>query len=291
MTPSRHRAAHAMQQDLTRRQFLNRLAALGAGGLIARRSAATETPSLPSIRLGRLNISRLILDADPFDGQGHASYLVCKAMKQFYTDQQIARTLDEAAALGVTAVVGTARDVWPEFYPRYLQQGGKLKTWIAQAEGKSGGIAGSAAGLPRKGAHAVFIHPRITDRVYRAGRWDTFETWFRSMRETGALTGIATGIPAALAVYAKRTPADFYLLTFEGRADDYPEDWEPGLEAVRQIEQPVILHKLLDPLGHNAEEILRFVLDRVNPKDPICLGVFPKENPRQLQHYRNLLAA
>jgi uncharacterized protein YecT (DUF1311 family) len=55
-------------------------------------------------------------------------------MKEYYTDEKIMETLEQAAAEGITAVVGPPYERWQKLFKAYLDRGGKLRIWIAQPD-------------------------------------------------------------------------------------------------------------------------------------------------------------
>src|SRR5512135_1796039 len=112
-----------------------------AGGFPGSRPAAfggtqvsAAPPSLPTVRLGALEVSRFILGSNPFWGYSHKSAALDEEMKRFHTDERIMQILDEAAECGVTAVASPPQERWTSFYPRYLEKGGRLKIWISQCD-------------------------------------------------------------------------------------------------------------------------------------------------------------
>ena len=98
-----------MSEELSRRRFLKDTALL-AGAMAAMHSvdgvaATAQAPAaMPKIRLGHVEVSRLILGTNPFFGYAHRDGDAGRQMKDYYTDQRIMQVLDEAADLGVTAV-------------------------------------------------------------------------------------------------------------------------------------------------------------------------------------------
>ena len=88
-------------QDTSRRDFLRVAAAVpvalaAAQGTLAGEPAApspAEEPKLPQIRLGQHSVSRLICGANCFSGGSHLSVFVNHQMREYYTPEQILKTL------------------------------------------------------------------------------------------------------------------------------------------------------------------------------------------------------
>src|SRR5512137_2707722 len=124
-----------MRGGMKRREFLKTGAALGLGGVTAKwplRPAAAGPAALPTVRLGTLEVSRLILGSNPFWGYSHKSAALDEEMRRYHTDERIIQILDEAASCGLTAVASPPEERWTKLWARYRAGGGRLKTWIAQ---------------------------------------------------------------------------------------------------------------------------------------------------------------
>src|SRR5690349_2305438 len=87
------------------------LGGAAAAGTFA--AARMPTDKLPAIRLGSMEVSRILLGSNPFFGFSHTSAELDSAMREYFTDQRITALLDEAAGLGITAVVAPV-------YPRWI---------------------------------------------------------------------------------------------------------------------------------------------------------------------------
>ena len=137
------------RRPLTRRRFLTDTAVAAAATAAIRASDAGAEPTaggkLPTISLGKLKVSRLILGSNPFFGFAHRGKGLGAKMKAYYTDQRIMTVLDEAADMGITAVAAPVYDRWIKLFAAYLAKGGKLKTWIAQPDPPGGEMSKAIA--------------------------------------------------------------------------------------------------------------------------------------------------
>jgi len=120
-----------MQPDLPRRDFVKQTALLGAAAAALRavgnaRAAEQQPGELPKIRLGNLEVSRLILGSNPFFGYAHQPGDIGRQMVEYYTDARITEVLTQAADSGITAVAAPPEQRWIKLFNRYLDQGGKL---------------------------------------------------------------------------------------------------------------------------------------------------------------------
>ena len=87
---------------------------------------------LPSVDFCGLNVTRLILGANPFGGFSHQTRERDDEMRSYYTPDRILETWERAEAAGINTMVtnnGTPNVM--EAVRRYIGQGGRLQ-WIAQ---------------------------------------------------------------------------------------------------------------------------------------------------------------
>ena len=90
----------------TRRGFLKSMGLLPAAWSAARlagpASAASPEPgTLPQIPFGKHSMSRLVCGANPFNAGSHLSVFVNHEMRQYYTPEQILKTLRRCQEAGI----------------------------------------------------------------------------------------------------------------------------------------------------------------------------------------------
>jgi len=61
------------------------------------------------------------------------------------------------------------------------------------------------------------------------------------------------------------------------------EDRCKAVEAIAQIEKPVVGYKILGAGRFPAAESLAFALKHLRARDGLCVGVFPRDNPNQIR--------
>ena len=83
----------------SRRRFLESTAGLAAGLTSAKGSAAA--PVLPTIRLGKYEVSRLIIGANPFYGYSHFNRLLSQRMVEWGTSERICEVLGQCELNGI----------------------------------------------------------------------------------------------------------------------------------------------------------------------------------------------
>jgi hypothetical protein len=265
-----------------RRRFLQLL--LGSAAAAVRSAdevlAATLPPGqLPQIRLGELDVSRLILGSNPFFGFAHGNPQASpKEMTSYYTDERVMAVLDGAAEQGITAVWTPCYDRWVRLWNKYQERGGKLKIWIGQPDPGADQMKQHITTAAKNGAKAICIQGMRVDEQMETKRFDVLRDWLELIKSFGLPAGMAThGAMTHLLAEEKGLPTDFYHQTLY-RPDTYERHGlEESLATIEKIEKPVIAYKALGAGRFLPEDALPTIFKRLRPKDGICLGMFPKK--------------
>jgi len=279
-----------IEEKMDRRDFMRQgsllSAALAAMGLPQPVRGATPIgPTLPTIKLGQLEVSRLILGSNPFYGFSHQSKELSREMVAYYTDARIAALLDAAANHGITAVASPPYERWIRLFSNYLERGGKLRTWIAQPDGKPSRMKDEIAAAVEGGAKVVFVQGARVDAQFAAGNLDVVGDWIEHIKGLGVPAGMASHGPDVHLEAEKRGfPTDFYFQCFYNPRQGYrEEDRQKAIAAIRQIAKPVVGYKILAAGRTGAAEGFEFAFRHLRDKDGVCVGMFPKRDPDQIE--------
>jgi hypothetical protein len=281
-----------MNPELSRRTFLKDTALL-AGAAAAMRSldaaAATATKpwSMPTIRLGNVEVSRLILGSNPFYGYAHRDGDIGRQMVEYYTDERILAVLDQAAELGVTAVAVGPLPRWLALYKEYVRRGGKL-IWIAQPHGSAKGMKREIDTCAKAGAKACFIQGHRVEEQFDQKAYDVVRGWVAHAKNLGMAAGMASHRPETHLIAEKLGFAtDFYFQCFF-RVDQHPENYalecrEKAMATIRAITtKPVVAYKILGAARLEPKEAFAYAFKNIAAKDGVCVGIYNKDKPDML---------
>lgn len=293
----------------SRRELLNQMllvsgaaaAVHSCGGLLA---GSPPPGQLPQIKLGALEVSRLILGSNPFWGFAHRNPQATDVeMKAYYTDEQIMAVLDAAAAQGITAVWSPSYPRWINLWNKYRGQGGKLKIWIGQPDAYGEPLSNQRDAIPRimrdhitaaakNGAKAICVQGAQVESQFRAGRFDVLRDWLELIKSFGLPAGLAAHDPRVhLSAEEKGLPTDFYHQCLFRSVDNAPQGLEASLgpletslATIEKIAKPVIAYKVLCAGRILPKDAFPYVLSRLKPKDGMCVGVFPKKKDESAEN-------
>ena len=282
-----------MNEELSRRGFLKETALLGAAAMAMRAAdaagAAETTPAgLPKIRLGNVEISRLILGSNPFFGYAHQPGNAGQKMAEYFTDERIMDVMDQAAALGVTTVTSPPSTRWIALFNRYLDRGGKLRVWIAQPHGSAKKMKEEITTAAKGGAKAAFVQGHKVEEQFEQGKMDVLRGWMEHIKSLGMAAGMASHRPDIHPEAEKANfPTDFYFQCFF-RVDKHPECYDlecrdKACETIRSItKKPVIAYKILGAGRLPIEEAFSYAFRHLAAKDGVCVGIYNQNKPGML---------
>jgi hypothetical protein len=290
---------------MKRREFLRAGAAVAVGGTAAvhgaqawaavRRQAPT---GLPTVRLGTLEVSRLILGSNPFWGYSHKSAQLDEEMRRFHTDERIVQILDEAASCGVTAVASPPEERWRNLWNRYIAGGGKLKLWISQCHGDPGQMFAEIDRSVAAGAAAVFIQGARVEEQFAKGNFDLLRRWIEHIKGAGLPAGAAAHWPEVHPELERRGfPTDFYYQCMynASKTSDYsPAEREKAAATIALLKKPVVAYKILAAGRLSAAEGFEYAFGHIRRKDGVCVGIYAEraiDQIRQNATYTEMLTA
>ena len=282
-----------------RRDFLKTVAAVPVA-MAAARFAAGESappaaqPKLPEIRLGKHSISRLICGSNPFGAGSHLSVFVNHAMREYYTPEQILKTLRRCEDAGITC--WQAGDGHCDLYRRHVDGGGKMRL-IAIAAGDSAGIRK----LADAGCIGIAHHGETTDGLFKSGKIAEMQDYLKRVRDAGLAVGVSTHMPDVVdTVESKGWDVDYYMTCVYERhrgeedlkkllgqapipvGEVYlPLDPPRMFKAMRQTKRPCLAFKILAAgrLSERpdwVERAFRETLESVKPGDGVIIGIYDR---------------
>lgn len=292
-----------MRDNLNRRRFLQQSvllsSAVGAGLSLEEEALLAEQKegappnaipksltSLPTGRIGKLAITRLICGGNLIAGFAHSRDLiyVSELLRRYFTDAKVLETLELCEANGINTTILRLDDDTLRILKAYWKdRGGKIQ-WIAQVEIKESELASQIQQAVDHGAVGVFTHGGIGDDLVRKGRVDVLGKAVDLIHQHGVIAGVAGH---ALAVPQACTKAglnvDFYMKTFNskrywsaGPKEQHDSVWEESPEDtiafMQESDKPWIAYKVLGAGAIHPREGFQYAFN--NGADFVCAGMF-----------------
>jgi hypothetical protein len=243
--------------------------------------------SLPKIRIGDHEVSRLIVGGNPFSGNSHQSAQMSRDMRDYYTNEKIKETLRECEKLGINTIQARGDNHIMRMLNEYWNEGGKLQ-WIAQTASERASIPANIGQIASCGAIACYHHGSKTDALFREGKLDSVKDMLAVIKDKGMPAGLGTHDPEVIR-YAEDNgfDADFYMMAFYNlskRGEVYlPEDREAACEVIRQVDRPVLAFKIMAAGRNDPREAFKYAYENIKPIDAVVVGIFTKYHPNQVR--------
>jgi len=303
-----------------RRQFLRTVGGLpvvlAAGGSLtggqasaAANSSSVDQQALPQIQLGPYSISRLICGANCFNGGSHLSVFVNRAMKEYYTEEQIFRTLSRCQEVGINCWQDGLGNL--DMYGRFVDRGLQMR-FIALAAGDPANIDR----LKQGGCVAIAHHGEVTDQMFKRGELDKAQDFLKRVRDAGLVVGVSTHMPDVVdAIESKGWDLDYYMTCVYQRhrskedlekllgqapipvGEVYlPNDPPRMFQAIQQTRRTCLAFKILaagrlSDRSQWVENAFQQTFTGIKPSDGVIVGIYdrysdqPAENAGYVQRF------
>jgi len=271
----------------SRRSFLATVAAAGA-------SAATETPSLPTITLGKHEVTRLIAGYNPIGGYSHSVPKLSALMKNWFTPERTLEYIQSCERNGINTWQASIDKKCFDALRTAWDKGSKMK-WICLMRDVDAAQWKEIIDLK---PIAVVHHGESTDRLFNNGEEGDIRDFLKKAHDHGVLAGVSSHRPMNIAkIEDSNWEQDFYMTCFhEIRRDqekvkeglgDMPIDelylqGDPArmTAVVRKVSKPCLGFKIL-AAGRacnnraSLEKAFAFAFQNIKKTDGVIVGMFP----------------
>ena len=296
MDASQPNRSHASQG---RRTFLQQAGAAPLAATVGLGASAAEPQpdaALPQVQLGPHRLSRLICGANPFNGGSHLSTFVNRQMKEYYSPDQILKTLRRCQEVGINTWQAGGGNV--ELYRRFREAGGEMHFLSIEADR---GDDQNLKRLADVGAIACAHHGEVTDRLFKSGQIDKVHDFLKKIRDHGLQVGVSTHMPDVVdTIESKGWDLDFYMTCVYERhrsAEDLeallgqapipvgevylPKDPPRMYESIQATKRPCLAFKILaagrlSDRRHWVEQAFREAYTSIKPSDGVIVGIYDR---------------
>ena len=300
----------------TRRDFLQSSVALAMGvmgGTAAARAASVEAPQnttaqgsgpaaeaaaiqVPKMKFGSVEIGRLVLGCNPFNGGAHFNRTYSSIMGDWYTPEKVCEVMHRANAYGINAFQYSNAGHCPENWDKFKAEGGKMHLIAGDSSDRD-----PATVVADLKPHAFHRQGEVVDVAFRNGKMDTVREWCKRVRDTGVLTGVATHKPEVIALIEEQGwDVDYFAGCVYNRTRS-DEEWRKVLNG-ELLEMPREIYIQSDPArmfkvmrqspkhcfafkilaagrvaDSGVEQAFRTAFTSIKPIDGVFVGMFPRD--------------
>jgi hypothetical protein len=304
-----------------RREFLKRFSrtmaasvAAWAPNALGENASVSLALPLPTLRLGKHRITRLVVGSNPISGYSYLGPIMDQHMREYFTPERITGFLWQCEQEGIT--VHQCSKVEPmEPIVRSLRARGSRMQFICLHAGGPERLAPKEV-VKRIHPIAIVHHGGVTDRLFREGKSDQVRDFVKRVRDAGVLAGVSAHNPDCIKRIADEDwPVDLFMTCFYylTRTPEEKKEMPPIVteqigypfycsdpvtmtEVVRQVKQPCLGFKILAggrkcTKSKTVEAAFQFAFDHIKPSDGVIVGLYPRfqdqisDNARYTRQY------
>ncbi|NRA36727.1 MAG: hypothetical protein HRU15_01185 [Planctomycetes bacterium] len=239
---------------------------------------------LPHVDFCGLQLSRLVIGANPFGGYSHQNPERDKAMRDFHNVKEILETWRQAQEAGITGMVTNNETPHVlEALEEYFADGteGKLQ-WIAQVNhNRNPNMIDAIDEAVRIGCKAMFIHGGVVDNLFKEKDEATIRKWVTHAQSHNIPVGTAGHTPVVHDWINSLDLVDFHAVCFfdcgsvhnqEGEKFNL-EDVTKAVSCIQRISKPCIGYKIMGAGRIDAKMAFQYAFDNIKSGDIVNVGM------------------
>jgi hypothetical protein len=238
---------------------------------------------LPTVDFCGLQVTRLIIGANPFGGFSHQSKERDAEMIAYHTPARIRETWRRAEAVGInTMITNNETPHVVQTVREYLAAGGPLQ-WVGQlsARGFDHDMNAAVDDAVAIGAKAYYFHGGYMDQFYSTRDEKTLRAWVEHARKHGLPIGAAGHAPETHYWIDSLNLVDFHVVCFfncgslhSGKGNRFKlADVFPAVECIRRLRKPCIAYKILGAGRIDPVMAFEFAFAGIKPGDVVNVGM------------------
>jgi len=248
-----------------------------------------------SVRLGGVDVSRMVIGGNPFSGFSHQGPERDREMIHYYTSERIMDALRKAEAAGINTFFGRSDRHVMRLLTEYWDRGGRIQ-WFAQTASELADPLRAIRDAASVGAKGVYIHGGETDFWHAQGNWDLFRRALDTMRECGVVAGFAGHRLEIHEWVRDNLKPDFQICSYYDptprtasphHVSGAEEKWDDGhrdrmVALIKTIPWPVAHYKVFAGGNKPVDAGFRFLAGSMRAGDLVCVGHYLGDNPNMI---------
>lgn len=237
---------------------------------------------LPRTRIGKVEVTRMIIGSNTFHGFSHFSAARSNWMKEYFTREKTYELLESCTNLGMNAVVSGLREDFYDILQELERNTGHHIVWICTPGGNTAkDVEPGVRWCADHGVEICMPHQMYTDNnlIPAQNRIEGAEEVLGLIRSLGMEPGWSTHRPETIVVSdAAGYDVEAYIQPFNsiGFLCSVETDWVARV--IRRTPKPVICIKPLGAGRIMPPTGLGFVYEHLKPIDTVCIGMLsPQE--------------
>jgi hypothetical protein len=286
----------------TRRTFLKQTAGLAAGvaALASAESTAAaraDTRLLPTVKLGKHAVTRLIIGGNPIYGHSHFNKLLSEHQKSWHTPERVVELLRHCEKAGLNTWQNSYAERTLKDLDRYREAGGTMQ-WLCLGKPDWDQRPERVEEAARRKPIGIAPHGALAEKLHRQNKLNVLTTLLKRIRDTGVQVGLSAHNPAVIELAEEKGwDVDYYMccLYYLTRPrDEYhkllgphlplgeiylPTDPPRMFKVIKAARKPCLVYKVLAAgrrVGNPVEvrQCFQTALKNIKPTDALIVGMY-----------------
>jgi hypothetical protein len=301
---------HELCYRQDRRGFLKQLtagamaAAVGVQAGLGRAAAAEDGPQeiqyvsgvMPTIKLGKYTVSRLVVGNNPLDGISHSTRNLSNHMREYYTVERMIEFLTRCEKLGINTWQAEYKEKIGKALQAIRDKGSRMQVMYLSADHpRAKPLKEQLSTKPI----AIVHHGGVTDRMFRLNKHEKVHDYVKRIKDGGVMAGVSAHNPDCIKyVEDKGWEVDFYMCCayqvtrpgeqIKAKLGTVPlgepflaNDRNEMTTMVRQVPRPCLLFKILAAGrlcgdDRSVENAFKYAFANIKKTDAVIVGMYPR---------------
>jgi hypothetical protein len=293
-----------LSSSTTRRHFLQQAASLAAGAAVVSELAqsshaalATNEPLLPTIKLGKHDVTRLIIGGNPIYGYSHFNRILSQYQTAWHTPERVVELLKHCAAKGINTWQNSFAERTLSDLDRFRAAGGKMN-WLLLGKPDWDKNPHFIVEAAKRKPIGISPHGALGERLLREKKLDVLTDLLKRIRDQGVLVGLSAHNPALIelaeekgwdvdyymcCLYYLTRPREEFQKLLGGQmplGEIYLQDDPPKMfKVIQSTRKPCLAYKLL-AAGRRIESAgqvrtaFETAFKNIKPTDAVIVGMY-----------------
>ena len=311
-TPDRNPFSEGDLASTSRRRFLKQTVGLAAGAAmgaelppraLGANTSGTVSPAavLPTVKLGRHEVTRLIIGGNPIYGYSHFNRILSEYQTAWHTPERVIELLQQAEAKGLNTWQNSYAERTLSDLERYRAAGGKMH-WLCLGKPDWDQNPRFIDDAAKHSPIGIAPHGALGEKLHRQNKLGVLKDLLKRIRDQGVLVGLSAHDPALIEVCEEQGwDVDYYMccLYYLTRPRDefqkllggelpvgeiYLASDPPRMFGViRRTRKPCLVYKVL-AAGRRIDSpaqvshCFQTAFDNIKPTDALIVGMYQQQS-------------
>jgi hypothetical protein len=293
---------HDHVTESSRRDFLHQAAASTALAALAQAAPAAEDEAqkaalLPTVKLGKNEVTRLIIGGNPIYGYAHFNKLLAAHQREWHTPERVVTLLKRCEETGINTWQCSYHERSLADLDRFRESGGKLN-WLCLGKPDWDQFPDRIEDAAKRKPIGIAPHGALGEKLHRQNKIKELTDLLKRIRQTGVQVGLSAHNPALIELAEEKGwDVDYYMccLYYLTRPrEEYakilgtdlplgeiylPSDPPRMFKVIKAVKKPCLIYKVLAAgrrIGTPAEvrSCFQTALTSCKPSDALIVGMY-----------------